>query len=259
MVVDPRLLTEPTPGIPRWAIDLKGNPPFAEIWYPLHSYRYYNAAGGRRLDFQPIIAEQSKMVLLVTGILVDKVKIAQGLLYGPHLDLTDQKLWDTLHAWQATALEHGTTKLGTPPAERNPESEVFARLIIGDLVRNHEDWVTGVVTREHLQSVIDFLHTGRDLPWGARQTIWRMIMDTTFFVTENGAIGLGSRDTESGDEVWILYGSNVPFTLRKREGDGGKNEVDRDFMARCYVQGIMFGEMFIGEERELVERQVLLY
>jgi hypothetical protein len=239
-------------------MDLKKIPPFAEIWYPIHSYRYYDAANGRPLDVQPILAEQSKLVLPVTGILVDNIKIAQKLLYGPHADLSDEMLEDTLHAWQATAHEHGATEVGTPPAERNPQSETFARLIIGDFVRNHEDWVTGRPTPEHIQCIIDLLHTGKRLPQGARQTIWRMIMNTSFFITENGAIGLGSRDTEAGDEVWILYGSNVPFTVRKREGDDA-NEVDRDFVGRCYVQGIMFGEIFMDEERVLVERQVRLH
>ena len=148
----------------------------------------------------------------------------------------------------------------TPLAKRNGQSESFARLIIGDLIRNHEDRVIGRATRERIQCVTEFVHTGKKLPASTQQTICRMIMDTSFFVAEKGAIGLGSKGTKTKpcDEVRIFCGSNMPFTVRKREGGNGKNEVDHGFGGRCYVQGIMFGEIFMEELRVPLERQVRL-
>jgi hypothetical protein len=37
------------------------------------------------------------------------------------------------------------------------------------------------------------------------------------FVTVKGYLGLGPRDMEVGDQVFILSGSNVPFVLREFE------------------------------------------
>lgn len=193
----------------------------------------------------------------MSGVLVDRIKVAQELLYGLQKEISDEMLMNTLRAWEATTYEHGGREFGTSLGESEAQSEAFARLIIGNVVRNYEDWVTCVPTPEHLQGILDFIHTGSKLPSGAQQTIWRMILNTTFFVTENGGIGLGSPDTEAGDEVWIFYGSHVPFTVRKREGED--NEVDRLFIGRCYVQGIMSGEVFMDEERVLEERLVRLH
>jgi hypothetical protein len=61
-------------------------------------------------------------------------------------------------------------------------------------------------------------------------------MYRSFFVTENGYLGLGSRNTVAfQDYVCILRGGMVPFILRKR-GDGYW-----EFVGEAYVHGIMDG------------------
>lgn len=70
------------------------------------------------------------------------------------------------------------------------------------------------------------------------------------FVTEQGRIGLGPKWMEEGDEVWVLFGSSVPFILRPLpNGRSTKHEHEVDptrnnhiVVGDCYVDGIMFGE-----------------
>jgi hypothetical protein len=70
-------------------------------------------------------------------------------------------------------------------------------------------------------------------------------MYRSFFVTERGYLGLGSRNTvASQDHVCVLRGGTVPFTLRKRtDGYWG-------FVGEAYVHGIMNGEIVRGAKKE---------
>ncbi|KAI0098139.1 heterokaryon incompatibility protein-domain-containing protein, partial [Nemania sp. FL0031] len=58
----------------------------------------------------------------------------------------------------------------------------------------------------------------------------------SLFRTCSGEIGLGSKLVNSGDEVWVLAGGNVPFVLR-RVMDGRYR-----LLEECYVHGVMHGE-----------------
>jgi hypothetical protein len=57
-----------------------------------------------------------------------------------------------------------------------------------------------------------------------------------FFVTSKGFFGLGPRETEEGDVVFVLYGCNVPVVLR-RKGEFWT------FVGEAFVAGIMDGEV----------------
>jgi hypothetical protein len=57
------------------------------------------------------------------------------------------------------------------------------------------------------------------------------------FVTQEGYIGTAPLDTERGDEVWILYGCNIPVLLRKLDSCRWR------FVGECYVHGYMYGEV----------------
>jgi Heterokaryon incompatibility protein (HET) len=67
------------------------------------------------------------------------------------------------------------------------------------------------------------------------------------FVTQEGYIGTAPLDTERGDEVWILYGCNIPVLLRKL--DSGRWR----FVGECYIHGYMYGE--VVEELRMGRRQ----
>jgi hypothetical protein len=58
------------------------------------------------------------------------------------------------------------------------------------------------------------------------------------FRTENCLLGIGPKSIRIGDEVWVLAGANVPFVLRKLDGDRNKYAL----VGEAYVHGIMHGD-----------------
>ena len=79
-------------------------------------------------------------------------------------------------------------------------------------------------------------------------TVYLMTYNSRFFVTEKGCFGLGHKDVERGDEVWVLRGGRVPFLLRREERDEDSAGGDLEFRLKgdCYVHGVMDGEWIEG-------------
>src|SRR6266516_4876460 len=70
-----------------------------------------------------------------------------------------------------------------------------------------------------------------------------------FFVPESGSMGLCPPGAVPGDEVWVVFGSLVPFILQPRKDDGGRSTTSSYcFISDYYLQGIMDGEAIISEE-----------
>ncbi|KXS94610.1 hypothetical protein AC578_7046 [Pseudocercospora eumusae] len=61
-----------------------------------------------------------------------------------------------------------------------------------------------------------------------------------FFVTEMGRIGLGPQLLKKGDQIVILYGSRVPYVLRKHEKEAWY------VLGECYLHGVMYGEAIVA-------------
>jgi hypothetical protein len=75
-----------------------------------------------------------------------------------------------------------------------------------------------------------------------------MIVNQAFLITKEGYIGIGSPTVTPGDEIWVLYGGQVPFLLKPRAGYGsatGLGKAKNDgftFVGDAYIHGIMYGE-----------------
>jgi len=63
-----------------------------------------------------------------------------------------------------------------------------------------------------------------------------------------GAVGMGPKSVQEGDEVWVIMGAKVPFVLRPV--DGGKAPKRYRLIGEAFVLGYMDGEV-LEEEREL--------
>lgn len=74
--------------------------------------------------------------------------------------------------------------------------------------------------------------------------------DQSFFITENGYMGLGN--PQVGDEIWVLFGGNTPFVLRPDPKIG-----HHFLLGECYLHGIMDGEAMVNAE--IKKRTVTLY
>ena len=74
----------------------------------------------------------------------------------------------------------------------------------------------------------------------------------SLFITEDGHFGLGPESAAEKDEVWILFGAQVPFVLRPAP-ERGPNAYT--LVGEAYVHGFMEGEALHGRsssEREPV-------
>ena len=58
------------------------------------------------------------------------------------------------------------------------------------------------------------------------------------FRTKTCLLGIGPKSIRIGDEVWILAGANVPFVLRRLDGDQNRYTL----VGEAYVHGIMHGD-----------------
>ncbi|KAI1749586.1 HET-domain-containing protein [Xylaria castorea] len=67
-----------------------------------------------------------------------------------------------------------------------------------------------------------------------------------FFITKNGYMGLGPRDTNVGDSIMILQGHQAPILARATEGKHWK------VIGDSYMHGIMEGSVFKQEKCELL-------
>lgn len=72
----------------------------------------------------------------------------------------------------------------------------------------------------------------------------------SFFVTQKNYLGLAPPQAEPGDVIAILFGSNVPFVLR-RQGNAFK------LIGETHVQGIMNGEVIEELENGHVRAEIL--
>jgi hypothetical protein len=79
------------------------------------------------------------------------------------------------------------------------------------------------------------------------ESVQTAIVNRKFCVTQEGYLGLGLREMQVGDEVYVIHGSNIPFVLRPKS----RPPVDESYtppypifglVGACYLHGIMDGE-----------------
>ncbi|KAK4060261.1 uncharacterized protein Triagg1_10811 [Trichoderma aggressivum f. europaeum] len=86
--------------------------------------------------------------------------------------------------------------------------------------------------------------------------IERYAVGRKFFITKKGYFGLGPKKSGPGDRVAVLFGSGVPFVVRKCPSVSGKRAWR--IVGECYVHGIMHGEIVQKWNLGSAEAQMLL-
>lgn len=254
----------PMPGVPNWVYNVAHYSNYNMDMHHLFGYQHYDACSDRKLNFGTF---QERMalepgVLQIPGSRADVVAhVGELMVQDKRIEPDPSRYRQCIRKWYDLGKKQYRNKLTF--------WEDFCRTMIGDLVRNSEQQVERRATIDDLREVHEyFVHSrGRPLP---SRTIQQNIANQTFFVTETGMIGLGHPGTRVGDEIWVLNGGRVPFTLRPRAVDaerrkekaekGGRGElgkdgqdeseleeVDLDFEARCYVHGLMSGQLIFGD------------
>ena len=248
LIDDPRLEPEKaTPGIPRWAVDASCLPDWYTDWVHVYAWPEYNAHQKRPLDLARCFDAwgTSKHLINLEGVCVDTIEVTGEPWLNPIPQAVDRTRFmrERLCDWELLARKHvkrGASGSAEPYPGGYTLREAFGRLILGDFVRDSEQWVYKYANEADVAEVYNFMESGQTY-YELQRTIRSMMNNTRFFITRTGLMGIGHMETQPGEEVWVFHGGNYPFTVIPR---GNENGTDYDFGGRCYVQGIMFGEAF---------------
>ncbi len=271
-----------TARLPSWAIDFACSNRVGKRqlkwWGHSHRYEQFSACGGRDLEFE--VSERKDAIRLM-GVYIDRVAKVGGV-YSVTDDqpLLASQLWTAIFK-SRSLLETFLTEKASQTSEY-PRGGSFAsafwRTMIGDLIMDeypieraqpcHEADFKETYTRLGPQS-FEFqpAHVepqrgtvpGYDTPSITLESLCGMIPNHAFFITEKGYLGIGPPATASGDEVWVLYGGNVPFVMRamreKQDKDleqdpsnaeitvaGVNDRKELCLVGDAYVHGIMDGQ-----------------
>lgn len=251
---------ECTDDLPTWVCDMgRESSDQATKVYRLAGYDTYNACAGRQLDWQGVKEELNASAsphpvptLRLVGVFVDTVRMVGANI--PALQ-NRVKITETLRSWMDMACKyHKTLPNGMLGRQFD---ETFFRVLVSDRLRNEEQYVTRKPNQDDLSGISDFVHTGYGLVNDAR--IWdQYVCNQTFFITQNGRMGLGNTGTKPGDEIWVFDGGRMPFIISAGKGEGPD---EFDLVGCCYASGVMDGEVYTNRQdvAEQMRRAVRLH
>lgn len=245
---DLRCLTGPRfgtdyPGLPSWVPDFSEPVDFESSYHGLSRldhYYLYNASGAQKPELQ-----HDSAVLRLRGRRVGTV----CRISDPERETSTSGLSVLLSKWLLFAESQHDHH-----AKSRISKEEFWRTVAADViyvpqVHNVDDdvWERCTGNAQDFVCLEEFL--GDPLsppPAGWIVALEAAVFGRAMFSTEQGSIGLCSPKVRIGDEVWVLYGSRVPFVLRPSE----KTENKYRFVGDCYLHGAMDGEAIVAEDAE---------
>lgn len=252
LLIEPRALPgEGTGGLPRWVVDMRCISMFSvDPHYRIRGCGKgkYDACAGRELDTATLletlaVPEYRMRVLGLSGVMVDTVEVvgAENLLSSQMPAL--EKIATVLNGWMEMARRFQEKLNVNGVLDVDKFEKEFYRVLVGDSIRDDNQDVGRRPDREDLAAVSQFVKTGSGIidilpSWP------QYVANQTFFITKGGMMGMGHWETKPGDEIWILDGGPMPFTLRPRKGT---SNADFDFVGCCYAHNIMRGEGYTDE------------
>ncbi len=192
--------------------------------------------------------------LSLYGVLIDKVKDT-ATAYEEGLVNPTFEEWESL-ACNADEHRHSVYPTGCTRAD------AFWRTMIRDTIRDYQagekirranavDEVSYTRFRAWITEQSDKNNTDEmaNLEFANfRKSFFIATQYQRFFTTYKGYMGLGDVP-QANDEIWILFGGNVPFILRRYPDRSGHAD-SYSLVGDCYVHGIMDGEAMeaLGEK-----------
>lgn len=250
LVIEPCALPgEGTGGLPRWVVDMRG---ISMLSVDPH-YRIrgcgegkYDACAGRKIDTTTMletlaVPEHRMRVLGLSGVMVDTVElIGTENLLDSQMPV-HEKIAAVLRGWIETARRFKESLDGTLNVDQFEEE--YYRVLVGDSIRGVNQGMGRRPNREDLAAVSEFVKTASGIINSVPS--WpQCVGNQTFFITKGGMMGMGNWHTKPGDEIWILDGGPIPFTLRPKKGT---SNADFEFVGCCYAYNIMRGEEYTDE------------
>ncbi|KAI1336701.1 heterokaryon incompatibility protein-domain-containing protein [Xylariaceae sp. FL0016] len=254
----------------RWTLEVEIRDSDVGSFYLFENYGRFRASGE---DVVPEVEYDDEMsTLSIMGTCIDTIRIVGGPLV-PDRDgsklASDESVVACIRSWHDIANDfyqsRGKKQKENPSAPAPWHRSLWKRLSHSN--RDHPAttsteardptslcpqafWKGLTNTDADLDCGREYMRTGHRISNGnIRNDVFTCMSLRTMFVTETGYLGFGPRHLESGDEVWILRGGNVPFIVRPRTGNPHR------FIGSSYVDGIMHGE---GVRGKSYDRRVTL-
>jgi Heterokaryon incompatibility protein (HET) len=275
--------------LPSWATDWSvAASSKAQYWYNRFRYDWFSCDGSFKMN---LTIHKENLSLSLEGVYVDTItSVGKPLLRGVDDEFDAQDLRSSIREWSKLARvippEEGFVKTAIGDRDRqkrfvNCRRSIQIRQSDSAKTQDHEERYVAGGTRLaafwHAMTGGLILYSDGSQPLrrccpsdytlleafldGEALTcslelnllLQQWLKDQTYFTTKQGYMGTGPGTVEPGDQVWILFGSNVPFVLRdisaqKRPANGRRSEQPekKSFgkIGDCYVHGIMQGEVF---------------
>jgi hypothetical protein len=132
--------------------------------------------------------------------------------------------------------ENAASKAMESRVDASPAKLVYTSMVEQDIINKV---VASSVRREYLLS-----ESAKPVDEDLDSKFFAAVIDTSksqsFFLLQNGFMGLGPKTIEDQDIVCIPLGGEVPFVIRDK-GDGY-----HEFIGECYLHSAMNGEFFEG-------------
>ncbi|KIN02890.1 hypothetical protein OIDMADRAFT_118906 [Oidiodendron maius Zn] len=248
--------TNVSPSLPTWAIDLSLTPSADTAdWWWNHSHRYqrFAADGGETLQFKTL---HGGSVLSLTGLYVDRVQeVGDVLRQETSQIIPEKRVMEIITTWEQIMRRcFEDLDIGQEYPNGHSLVDAFGRTMIGDMIM--EEFPRRRADAEDGRLVWQFVRKG--IRNEVYNSIYKMIVGQTFFITQRGYFGIGPPTIEQGDEVWVISGGKVPFILRPREtgSQAPQPMISLEFtlVGNAFVYGIMDGEaeMLCGASQKVI-------
>ncbi|KAH6701430.1 heterokaryon incompatibility protein-domain-containing protein [Leptodontidium sp. MPI-SDFR-AT-0119] len=217
--------TEPDPifpsWIPRWDLGHCITGQSLNIFEPQYEWL---ASGDKRPEIR---ASPNPKILCLKGVQVTRIQEVFPLHEAEDED-------PDVQAMLLQSLWSRAQELLTPYPGPESLEEAFVKAITGIRKRDVSSTATQYTPSE-LLDVIDDVCSPEDSPFLIDGIRWF----TSFFITEDGKMGVGCKRMQKDDAVCLLYGGRLPVVLRSVDGQWR-------FLEQCVVPGIMYGEALMG-------------
>jgi hypothetical protein len=270
-----------TSGLPTWAIDFANTNRLGmrqlKWWNHSHRYRQFSTCGSQTL--QASLLDEGR-ILSLAGSFIDVIDVCSEVYDVPdNVPILSSRLHETTNDWEKLIEQWRKSHAFNWVYKTGETWEVAClRTTLGDLVM--AEYPVERVKLAHLESLIKlwdsphgntqgllaepkhgtdpnqrfFMTNGgymgvgppvtRNKEYGTLyESTCGMVPNQTFFITKKGYMGVGPPDTRPGDQVWVLYGGQVPFILRDTtRGANGEQLKKGTLVGDAYVHGVMDGE-----------------
>lgn len=237
-----------TPELPTWAIDFACSNRVHGMrqckWWN-HSHRYKQFAACGKVGLPMALWNEGERFSL-SGVLVDKIlEVNEAFMVDASEAIDDGKLRDAIYGCHELVGRHNgwlTASQGEHEAyiAGGSWSNALWRTMIGDLIM-----LEAPLRRAQAYDEEDFYAFLEEGDRGRLyESLCGMVVNHAFFITERGYVGFGPTDAQIGDQIWVFYGGQVPFIMKRCVEHSGADDERHELclIGDVYVHGIMDGQ-----------------